>query len=315
MMRGALFRFTGRGSWGGFRRRYTESNLMEKKGLWLQRWMHEENLEDSEVRQLLWQAQCNTAYWHGSSGGIYLPHLREAIWARLLQAQEALSEMLDGFKEEIEDLDADGREEVVVHNQEFSYGIAPAQGGVCYEWSLLPPKVNLGNTLTRRLESGWDQEEEKGAERRQVLDGQERHIFMDRFLERHVSTEELAEGRYRELGDFAGQPYKLVQTVKRAESYEVTLERLGAVWVGNAAQPVHLTKRYRWSTDLRCLQVSWVLKNVSPIPFATVLATELNLGLPVGPGEGRTYRLSGLEERRRGLAELWYEGQAGGAGD
>ncbi len=300
------------GCWGGFRRRYSESNLMEKKGLWLRRWMHEEKREDSEVLELLWQAQCNTAYWHGSSGGIYLPHLREAIWARLLQAQEELSATLDGYKEDTVDIDADGRNEVVVYNRELSYAIAPAKGGSCFEWSLLPAKLNLGNTLTRRLESTLDPVEEKtpviSAPMAPLLDAQDRHLFMERILERHVTSEELSDNRYRELGDFAGNTYRLVQTVNREDSLEVTLERKGSILVGGTAQPLLLTKSYRWSTDLRRLQLRLSVKNISQIPYSAVLATELNLALPSGDLKGNAYVFEG---RRHGFDEVWYEGKSG----
>ncbi|MDZ4788462.1 MAG: alpha-amylase/4-alpha-glucanotransferase domain-containing protein [Blastochloris sp.] len=295
------------GSWGGFRRRYSESNLMEKKGLWLSRWMREENREDSEVRQLLWQAQCNTAYWHGSSGGIYLPHLRDAIWARLLQAQEELGASLESYKQEVVDIDADGRDEIVVLNREFSYVISPAKGGECLEWSLLPPKINLGNTLTRRLESSLEAVDEKAVSPSvsSPLDTHDRHLFIDRFLERHITAEELSDNRFKELGDFAGSEYRLVQTVNRADSLEVTLERHGKVIIGNSLQSLYLQKSYLWSTDLKKLVLRWVVKNTSPIPYASVLATELNLALPMGEDLENRYS---LESRTYGFDKAWYEG-------
>jgi 4-alpha-glucanotransferase len=299
------------GSWGGFRRRYSESNLMEKKGLWLRRWMHGEKREDSEVLQLLWQAQCNTAYWHGSSGGIYLPHLRDAIWARLLQAQQELAATLDGYREEIVDLDADGRDEVVVFNRELSYAITPARGGACFEWSLLAPKINLGNTLTRRLESSLEVMDEKNgtaaAATTLPLDAQDRHLFMERIFERHVTAEELSENRYRELADFAGNNYRLVQTVNREDSFEVTLERKGSISVAGTVQPLQMTKSYLWSTDLRKLRLRLTVENSSPIPCAAHLATELNLALPSGDLERNAYIFT---EKRHGFDEIWYEGQA-----
>lgn len=307
---GRFIPFFRAGSWGGFRRRYSESNLMEKKGLWLSRWMHEAKREDSEVRNLLWQAQCNTAYWHGSSGGIYFPHLRQAIWERLLQAQEELAVSLDGYREEMVDIDADGRDEVVLFNSSYSYIIAPAQGGACLEWSLLPAKVNLANTLTRRLESSLEQVEEKigllASKAVGPIDSHDRHLFMDRFLERHVSAEELSDNRFKELGDFVGNPYRLVQTVNREDTFEVTLAREGYVLIGGSAQEIGLVKSYRWSTDLGVMLVKWVVKNTSAIPYATVLATELNLALFSGGALEDGFR---VEDRVHQLDRTWYEGR------
>jgi len=37
-----------------------------------------------EMHTLLYAAQANDAYWHGLFGGLYLPHLRRAVYASLL---------------------------------------------------------------------------------------------------------------------------------------------------------------------------------------------------------------------------------------
>jgi len=34
-----------------------------------------------ESRDHLWRAQCNCPYWHGVFGGLYLPHLRAAVYS------------------------------------------------------------------------------------------------------------------------------------------------------------------------------------------------------------------------------------------
>src|SRR2546430_17132092 len=43
-----------------------------------------------EARQAIARAQCNDAYWHGVFGGLYLPHLRHAIWRNLALAETEL---------------------------------------------------------------------------------------------------------------------------------------------------------------------------------------------------------------------------------
>lgn len=66
------------------------------------------------VQERLWRAQCSTAQWHGTRGGLHLPHLREAIWRELLAAE---SELRSGQTEaELlrEDMDADGQSEILV---------------------------------------------------------------------------------------------------------------------------------------------------------------------------------------------------------
>ena len=33
-----------------------------------------------QARRALYRGQCNCSYWHGAFGGIYLPHLRNAVY-------------------------------------------------------------------------------------------------------------------------------------------------------------------------------------------------------------------------------------------
>ena len=44
------------------------------------------------ARQELYRGQCNCPYWHGSFGGLYLPHLRNAIYRGLIAAHNALDD-------------------------------------------------------------------------------------------------------------------------------------------------------------------------------------------------------------------------------
>ncbi len=39
------------------------------------------------ARAELYRGQCNCAYWHGAFGGIYLPHLRNAVYNHLIAAE------------------------------------------------------------------------------------------------------------------------------------------------------------------------------------------------------------------------------------
>ena len=48
------------------------------------------------ARQELYRGQCNCPYWHGAFGGLYLPHLRNAIYRRLIAAHNALDDAEGG---------------------------------------------------------------------------------------------------------------------------------------------------------------------------------------------------------------------------
>ena len=83
------------GIWRNFFSKYSESNLLQKKMMFVSGKLN--GLADrrdksflqgrAEARTLLLQAQCNEAYWHGVFGGLYLPHLRTALWNSLVQSE------------------------------------------------------------------------------------------------------------------------------------------------------------------------------------------------------------------------------------
>ena len=76
------------------------------------------------VRRAIGRAQCNDAYWHGVFGGLYLPHLRDAIWRNLAEAEAALRHG-EGLAYDVLDLDGDGDDEVWIHSPVFSALVSP----------------------------------------------------------------------------------------------------------------------------------------------------------------------------------------------
>ena len=79
------------------------------------------------VRRAIGRAQCNDAYWHGVFGGLYLPHLRDAIWRNLAEAEAALRQG-EGIEWDVLDLDGDGHDEIWVHSAAFSALVSPRAG-------------------------------------------------------------------------------------------------------------------------------------------------------------------------------------------
>src|SRR5256712_6649815 len=75
-----------RGShWRNFLVKYPEANRMHKKMLALSKLCRSRG-DPPAARRAIGRAQCNDAYWHGVFGGLYLPHLRAAIWRNLALA-------------------------------------------------------------------------------------------------------------------------------------------------------------------------------------------------------------------------------------
>jgi alpha-amylase len=77
------------GFWRQFLSKYRESDNMTKKMLYVGSRI--EQLPKShrqEPLEILWGGQCNCGYWHGVFGGLYLNHLRTAVYRSFLEAEK-----------------------------------------------------------------------------------------------------------------------------------------------------------------------------------------------------------------------------------
>ncbi|HEY8353453.1 MAG TPA: alpha-amylase/4-alpha-glucanotransferase domain-containing protein [Methylophilaceae bacterium] len=142
------------GIWRNFFMRYPESNWMHKRMLALSERFHAlpPGKQSEEMRDALYECQANDAYWHGLFGGLYLPHLRRAVYHALLK----LEAMLDGAEERpgklVQDLDMDGHDEVFLQNGQLQ-AIVRLDGtaSIC-EFDSYALYHNFGDTLTRQVE-------------------------------------------------------------------------------------------------------------------------------------------------------------------
>ncbi len=106
------------GIWKNFFSRYPESNWMHKRMLSLSARLAAlpQPLHKPPMLQKLYESQANDAYWHGLFGGLYLPHLRRAVYHALV----TLEAMLDACSPRppyfTEDTDLDGIEETYCQN-------------------------------------------------------------------------------------------------------------------------------------------------------------------------------------------------------
>jgi len=175
------------GIWRNFLAKYPESNHMHKRMLMVSSKVHDainalaergdrKSTDSSLMIDHLYQSQCNDSYWHGVFGGLYLPHLRSAVYEHIVQAEVLADTVLKcqgplggGKKREgrsqksdlkaaswlvIEtgDFDRDGNEEVMINSELLNIFINPAKGGMISELDWKPRSFNLTNTLTRRRE-------------------------------------------------------------------------------------------------------------------------------------------------------------------
>lgn len=142
--------FVSGGTFRNFLARYPEANRMHKRMLFVGSELGD---VDEEARTHYLRSQCNCAYWHGIFGGLYLPHLRDAIYAELLTAERLLLGRRLGAW--LQDTDADGRPEAVMATPHQMYFLH-ALGGRLVLWDNLTQAWSWSNVMTRYYEAYHD---------------------------------------------------------------------------------------------------------------------------------------------------------------
>ncbi|WP_457751858.1 alpha-amylase/4-alpha-glucanotransferase domain-containing protein [Thermococcus sp.] len=209
------------GIWKNFFYKYPESNYMHKRMLMVSKLVRNK----PEARRYILRAQCNDAYWHGVFGGVYLPHLRRAVWENIIKANSHVS--TGTF---VRDIDFDGREEVFLENDAFYAVFKPDYGGALFELSSKRKAVNYNDVIARRWEHYHEVPEaatpEEGAgegvasihevgrripeeiKRELAYDDHLRAFLQDHFIKPRTTLDDYRLGRYTELGNFLTVPYE-----------------------------------------------------------------------------------------------------------
>jgi len=274
------------GHWHHFLVKYPESNRMHKTMVALST-LSRRRGDPPEARRAIGRAQCNDAYWHGVFGGLYLPHLRNAIWRQLAIAERVLRQGEALACEEL-DLDYDGYAELWIHSAQFSAVISPQRGGAIETFTRFSDLTNLADVLTRRRESyheipkqpaeGHGEGKDGGtasihdierASRLKELppvDAEPRAILVERLLGADVSAADYANARYTSIQSWAAVPMS-ARVSLNDESVTVVLQ-------GN-----DLEKRLRFDAT-GCLDVAYTWK-AAAAPANAVFAPELSLAREV----------------------------------
>ena len=151
------------GIWFNFLAKYTESNLMHKRGAFISSYLKQALHPGAELellekaRREMFKAQCNCGYWHGLFGGLYLGHLRSAIYEHYAAAETLIDRAVYGERKWVDlrvyDYDADGREEVILRNPHIFMVIHPGNGGAFSEFTFKDKRFNFTNVLSRYEET------------------------------------------------------------------------------------------------------------------------------------------------------------------
>jgi 4-alpha-glucanotransferase len=219
--------------WRNFLVKYSESNRMHKKMMTLSLLCRSRG-DPPPARRAIGRAQCNDAYWHGVFGGLYLPHLREAIWSNLALAESELRRG-EALGVEVLDLDGDGHDEIWIHSDRFSALLSPHRGGALEEYTIFATGVNYANTLTRRREAYHDTALEP-------LDADPRAIFVDRVLPTGLTLEQYGAGDYRPTRSWAQSPASFT-IARQHDSVEIVCS-----FPGSEGEKM-LEKRFEFAAD------------------------------------------------------------------
>ena len=274
------------GHWHHFLVKYAEANRMHKVMLALST-LSRSRGDPLEARRAIGRAQCNDAYWHGVFGGLYLPHLRNAIWRQLAIAEHVLRQGESLACDEL-DLDYDGYAELWLHSSQFAALISPHRGGSIEVLTRFSDLTNLADVLTRRRESyhevpkqahgdgGQDKsggthsihDIEKASRLTELppVDAEPRAILVDRLISTDVTATQYAKGHYKPLRSWAAEP---MRATVNAAANSITI----------VLQGDRLEKRLTFDAA-GCLEVrySW---DGSEMPADALFAPELSLARSV----------------------------------
>jgi hypothetical protein len=303
------------GFWRNFLARYPEANHMHKKMLRVSRRVQhvgEKTRVSHRTLDHLWTAQCNDPYWHGSFGGLYLPHLRHPVYQNLLKAEADLDalEKLPPVRHEETDFDCDGWPEVLIESDVLNLYFKPHQGGSLVELDYKPASLNLLDIVSRR-EEGYHNRllaidqfknkenihdgvvvKEEGLEKHLHYDWYRRASFLDHFLGPDATIENVAACNYPEKGDFVNQPY--AASVKRVgDEVKLVLQREGGLWTEGKAHRVSIRKTVRYVGGANRFVVVYEVMNREPVPCDVWFAVECNIGSMAGNAPDRYYAVPG----------------------
>jgi alpha-amylase len=265
------------------------------------------------ARQALYRGQCNCPYWHGAFGGIYLPHLRNAIYNQLIACENLLDRaggrMGQFVESSVDDYNFDARQEVRLASDKLICLLAPAQGGMLYELDVRSICHNLLATLARRPEayhrkvlagaqSGGQVAsihdrvvfKQAGLDQRLQYDRWPRKSLLDHVYDPTATLQSVQSAAAAEQGDFVQGVYES-KIRKSSDRIQVQLSRLGCV----AHHELRITKAVTLEAGSPTLEIAYLLENV-PADVPLHFAVELNFsGLPAGADD--RYFYSGPDNR------------------
>ncbi len=202
-------------SWKNFLHKYKESNLMHKRCKMAEVAIR---AKTGTTNNHLLAAQCNCAYWHGVFGGIYLPHLRRAVYKEIIKAEKEAGIIRPKLDQV--DFDCDGHKEIILSDDRHTTIVWPV-GAQVVELDCKEVGLNIADVFGRREEGYSDLVASLGqgansgsihdgfwVKEGQVLpklvfDDHHRGLFLDHFFTQKPTAFACKNNEIEDLGDFA----------------------------------------------------------------------------------------------------------------
>ncbi len=333
-------RFIKGGFWRNFFAKYPESNDLHKRVLLLRKRIGDKirrtTSRNPDPILFLHRAQCNDAYWHGVFGGLYLPHLRHALYENLIKAENLYDQRRHREKTWIEwerlDFNGDGDEEVIIKNP-ASVFVFSCRGGSLLEMDDRERAFNILDTLSRR-EEGYhrklleSRKEPSSGEIRTIheifdlkegdldrylnFDPNRRASFLDHFIADPMEFESFYKGKFQEEGDFIQNVFNL-EIRSKGKQKELLFFRTGYLGPERSEFPIRVEKLFSISDHQGVVRARYQVLPLGEQRRKTNLGIEFNINLLAGDASDRYYEIPGhlLEDRRlrsfgelRGISEI-----------
>lgn len=217
------------GIWKNFFIKYLESNYLHKRMLHFSK---KQSKLSKDAMDNLYRLQTNDVFWHGVFGGLYLPNLRDNAYKYLLAIEKSM--VSKNLKISYLDIDKDGAKELKVRTNNLSALFSSRHGGQMIEFGSFDTLFNWQNTLMRREEAYHDKiihpqikvkpthqdddaiatihnddiEIDEHLKDELIYDWHPKYSFVDHFSNTEFTLEEFKNVSYREIGDFANQPFE-----------------------------------------------------------------------------------------------------------
>ena len=263
----------------------------------------------------LYRSQCNCPYWHGAFGGLYMPHLRNAIYRHLILAENHIDQILAPSGDYIRclesDFDADTKPEIRLDNRHLIAWIDPDQGGQIYELDDRRTSTNILATLNRRLEpyhhavaqSAQQSKEEtespegpsnlhdritlkqEGLDQLLIYDLHPRKALVDHLWPSNTTPSDWTAGTERELAPWPNSEYRLTSISKSEDSVTVDLSHQFEC----DERPLSIHKQIHLNRQSNALEVTYRLDGLAdrePLKFAV----EINMAAMAGHEHDRQFR-------------------------